>query len=529
MSDGNREIKTAAENALGEFLKEIREAEVVEFGPMVNILVNQCRSREKSIRATALTWITEFISLGGTRLIGHYSGLLGSIISCISDTEADIRSAATTANTGLMQLVRNTTEPFELLPIIQTLTMEMLSEFVLTRVACLQWLYMLHEKDASQMNMYIADILPALLKAVSDSADEVVLINLQVLALIALDNVQFTRVLNALVQLFYEDRALLETRGALVIRKLCAHLDPSSIYLALAKILATKADLEFISLMVQTLNLILLTAPELAPLRKTLKNAFQPSATEAEKTTFTSLFRCWTHNAVATFALCLLAQAYHISASLIQKFADADVTVGFLMQIDKLVQLLESPIFIQLRLHLLETESAQREDLLRSLYGLLMLLPQSQAYKTLSDRLATVSSLHMHIGLINTHRLASGKANGTTAISNSSSSSGALSLTTVIADKESASSLVVHFENVQGMHNDFRLGLLRGKSLLPGTSAGDESSSSSSLTPFVANSNNNSSNNNILQSSGGSGKLSDLALSQSQQQSSSHSLPNSNA
>ena len=60
------------------------------------------------------------------------------------------------------------------------------------------------------------------------------------------------------------------------------------------------------------------------------------------------------------------------------------------MQIDKLIQLLESPIFIQLRLHLLETYSPSHADLLKSLYGLLMLLPQSQAYKTLSDRLVNL-------------------------------------------------------------------------------------------------------------------------------------------
>ena len=45
LSDGNREIKQAADNALAEFLREIKEAEVVEFGPMVNILVDQCHSK----------------------------------------------------------------------------------------------------------------------------------------------------------------------------------------------------------------------------------------------------------------------------------------------------------------------------------------------------------------------------------------------------------------------------------------------------------------------------------------------------
>lgn len=480
---------------MSEFLREIKEAEVVEFGPMVSILVNQCRAREKSNRLTALIWISEFITLGGTRLIQYYSGILGSIMYCISDIETDIRQAATTANTGLMALVRATTEPFELLPIIHTLTVELLSEHVTTRVASLHWIYMLHEKDSNEINKFIGDILPALLKTVSDNADEVVLINLQVLARISLDEVQFNRVLNALIQLFYEDRSLLETRGALVIRKLCSLLDSSSIYLAMARILNGKNDLDYVSLMVQTLNLILLTAPELAPLRKSLKQAFQSNATEQDKTTFHQLFRCWTHNAVATFSLCLLAQAYHISASLIQKFAEADVTVGFLMQIDKLVQLLESPIFIQLRLHLLETDSSLREDLLKSLYGLLMLLPQSQAYKTLSDRLATVSSLHMHIGLLNAHRQysndvvpapagnnsQSGK-NNNKAVMNRSPSKSKLALPNA-DDLEGVNELVQHFESIQTKHTDFRLSNLRAKSLLPQDSNN-------------ASNNNNTTNNN---------------------------------
>ena len=46
------------------------------------------------------------------------------------------------------------------------------------------------------------------------------------------------------------------------------------------------------------------------------------------------------------------------------------------MQIDKLVQLLESPIFVHLRLQLLDVHAPSHPDLLRSLYGLLMLLPQ---------------------------------------------------------------------------------------------------------------------------------------------------------
>jgi len=291
LSDGNREIKSAADSALAEFLREIKEAEVVEFGPMVNILVGQCRSKEKSNRLTALTWVTEFISLGGTRLLMFYSGLLGSIMFCISDPEAEIRQVAKAASQGLMSLVRATAEAFELKPLLHNLTMELLSEHVRTRVAALNWIYMLHEKSPNEINKSIGDLLPALLKTLSDSADEVVLVNLQVLARISLDEVQFLRVLNALIQLFLEDRPLLETRGALIIRKLCALLDSRSIYMSLASILTDKPDLEFSSLMVQTLNLILLTAPELSPLRKTLKECFQPNAVAQDRQAFVALFK----------------------------------------------------------------------------------------------------------------------------------------------------------------------------------------------------------------------------------------------
>ena len=69
------------------------------------------------------------------------------------------------------------------------------------------------------------------------------------------------------------------------------------------------------------------------------------------------------------------------------------------MQIDKLVQLLESPVFVHLRLQLLDVESPHHAPLLKSCYGLLMLLPQSDAYRSLSDRLTAVCNLRDNLGI----------------------------------------------------------------------------------------------------------------------------------
>jgi vacuole morphology and inheritance protein 14 len=48
LSDSNREIRQAADSALAEFLRETKLSAVVEFGPMVGILVGQCNSKERS-------------------------------------------------------------------------------------------------------------------------------------------------------------------------------------------------------------------------------------------------------------------------------------------------------------------------------------------------------------------------------------------------------------------------------------------------------------------------------------------------
>ena len=474
LSDGNREIRQAADNALGDFLKQIKQAAAVEFGPMVGILVSQCVSKEKFNRLRSLQWLHEFILLGGTRLRSFYADILGAVMYCISDAEGEISQAAKDANTSLMNLVLTTTEHFELQPIIQKLVVELSSEHVSTRVTSLMWIKMLHEKDSVQMNQNVTDLLPVLLKTLSDSADEVLVFDLNVLARISQDEVQFLRVLQALNQIFITDRALLETRGALIIRKLCALLDCKNIYITLANILVDNLDLEYVSLMVQTLNLILLTAPELFPLRQLLKDSFSNTAsipttagasgaiTDAAhimdgKQVFTSLFKCWCHNPVATFSLCLLAQAYDLSSLLVFKFADVDISIGFLMQVDKLIQLIESPIFLHLRLQLLDVHTKYHCELLKSLYGLLMLLPQSSAYKTLSDRLATVGSLQMHLGFCHQNGVYNMNPE-----KEKKKSSGVNKEFPALDYTE----LLARFETMQQKHSMFRLAILQQKSLL---------------------------------------------------------------
>ena len=442
LSDSNREIRQAADAALSEFLRGWSVSSVVEFGPIISILVVQCQSKERLNRLTAITWLQELIHhphSGGDALLPFHADILGAIMWCISDGEKEIRLVAERANDDLLALVRDTKGPFALPPLLETLTKELLEkEDVPTKMAALRWINMLMEKRKSDMDVFAEDILPVLLRTLSDPSDPVVLLDLQVLSRISLSNsrsdeendaksgkqpesvepvrteeAQFQLVLNAILNLFAQDRQLLETRGSLIIRKLCVLLNAKSVYIRMANTLASyeipkdesheETTLHFIGTMVQTLNLILLTASELHDLRTSLARSFQPDSSDDGADTFAKLFQCWCHNPVATFSLCLLAQVYDLSFALVKRFSQMDdITVGFLMQIDKLVHLLESPIFVHLRLQLLNVEAPYHTPLLRSIYGVLMCLPQGDAFRLLNDRLATVCNLRDNLGLSST-------------------------------------------------------------------------------------------------------------------------------
>lgn len=157
---------------------------------------------------------------------------------------------------------------------VNSLTLLFLNDHEATRVAALTWLLMLHRKAPRKLLAFNDGTFPALLKTLSDPAEAVVTRDLQLLSQISRnsDDDYFTSFMVNLLQLFSTDRKLLETRGSLIIRQLCKNLSAERIYRTLADCIEKEEDIEFASIMVQNLNNNLITAPELADLRKRLRN-----------------------------------------------------------------------------------------------------------------------------------------------------------------------------------------------------------------------------------------------------------------
>ncbi|KAL3475484.1 vacuolar protein 14 C-terminal Fig4p binding-domain-containing protein [Aspergillus californicus] len=428
----------------------------IDYPKILDILVGFIdTSFDEEMQLTALRWVDSFFEISPEDILPFVPRLLDQVLPALSSGSDQVRQAAHRVNTSLLDYifslslsedtsedprqissrlaststkefverrastpgsrpdVPSTTDSKKTSPrnsitsaapsppadldyglAVSSLTLQFLNEHEVTRVASLSWLIMLHRKAPRRVAAFNDGIFPALLKTLSDPAETVVTKDLQLLSQISRNSEDgyFKAFMVNLLQLFSTDRNLLEVRGNLIIRQLCMNLSPERIYRTLADCLEKEDDIEFASIMVQNLNNNLITAPELSELRKRLRNLDSREG----QTFFVTLFKSWCHNAVSTFSLCLLAQAYEQAYNLLQVFAELEMTVNMLIQIDKLVQLLESPVFTYLRLQLLEPE--RYPFLYKCLYGVLMLLPQSSAFAALKNRLNSVSN----IGLLHT-------------------------------------------------------------------------------------------------------------------------------
>nr|XP_022907270.1 protein VAC14 homolog isoform X1 [Onthophagus taurus] len=421
LEDPVLEVKKMCDTVLGEFLRSIKQnPSRVDFGSMINILIEHAQDKSDNIvQYTAITWIKEFVQLSGVLMLPHMSGIFMAVLPCLayeSDDRkiTDIKETAEAVNYIMEKLVSLQEEKvkqqteiqesedrkiYELnLPkVVEVLTDYLLHNSVQTKVAVLKWILHLYKKLPHKMYEFIDILFPVLQKTLSDPADEVVQQCLAVISEVISTPTEtkdpspyYSKFVITLLQSFSSNSALLEEKGSFIIRQLCVLLNAEDIYRTLAQILLIESNLKFASLMVEQLNFILLTSSELFELRTKLKNLDSQESCSL----FCCLYKTWCHNPVATVALCFLSQCYNHVCDLIMLFGDLEVTKNLLSEIDKLVRLIESPIFAYLRLELLKVPAD--ECLVRALYGLLMLLPQTEAFQILQTRLSCIPSLHLH-------------------------------------------------------------------------------------------------------------------------------------
>lgn len=113
---------------------------------------------------------------------------------------------------------------------------------------------------------------------------------------------------------------------------------------------------------------------------------------------FTALFNPFSQSAGAALSLCLLSRCYTLAWKLVEALASPQLSTrsANVVELSQLVSILEAPSFASLRLQLLSAH--EHPMLLKCLYGVLMLLPQGDAFRALHTRLSCLPTTNAFNG-----------------------------------------------------------------------------------------------------------------------------------
>lgn len=329
-----------------------------------------CINKDEVTQATSLKWIQSFISTTNLAILPFVPNILPALLPTLSQTDV-IKALGKKTNRQLISLVHQSPTKAYNRETYLVLLKIFKDEREDVRVATLDWLIMLNEPvRANDLRTHLLDIL-------CESSEQVAKRALSLLALSNNAKREYGELIHLLVDVFM-NKDITESRKSLIIRSLCISLDPFKFYTTISHLLETTPR-DFTKRMVQHLNLILLTCTETAPLRQNMDRIFN------------TLYKSWCHSFTAVFSLCLICAKYDHASSLLECYGSFEISVNELVQLDKLVQLLESPVFTRLRLNLLSPK--KHPSLYKCMYGILMLLPQSSAFATLRNRLNSVNGL----------------------------------------------------------------------------------------------------------------------------------------
>ena len=201
-----------------------------------------------------------------------------------------------------------------------------------------------------------------------------------------------TKVMSQLIERFYIIRAQpkFDDKIKQVIQELCNSISSEKVFMEFAGKLENHPDLIFCQELIERLTLVIAASPYYKTLRGILMGKVKPEYAKTKEQLFFSLFKTWSYNPISTLTLCLLSRNYELAYRLIPRFTQIEMDTPKLIALGSLVQLIESPGFINLRIELTRQDQ-QTKYLLKTLQGILMLLPLSKSFQSLKKRLQCIN------------------------------------------------------------------------------------------------------------------------------------------
>lgn len=182
-----------------------------------------------------------------------------------------------------------------------------------------------------------------------------------------------------------------ESMVILIIEKLSKNFSIDIVYEAFSDVLENNKNYAFISKMVNYLNQYLVNEPNGSNFRKSLINKKDDKGSEESSELFLKMYKIWSFNPISLIVFCVITEHFQLTYNIILNLIKIQLDNEYYIPLGQLIQLIESNLYDYLRIRLLDP--IKNIYLIKALYGILMLLPQGQAYNILSNRMDNVQAL----------------------------------------------------------------------------------------------------------------------------------------
>lgn len=410
LSDKLKDIRQDANSLLESFLFYIKKGKLDESNleTMMQSLITLTSSSDSFTRQNSIFWITIFIPLQidwGSLFVPILNCLLTSLSEHEHSLEdsTDVNSSRSVeqclrALNSLMGYVEKYAINVDLDSLINIILGSLSIQTYHTSMFCIKFAgILLRRKDC--VETYYDAVMAALLEKLKvEDRNDVIVQSIHVMIDYLSRGVSLSQLLTTLLKFMEVDSAFMETRALFIIRVLCQLLTSAALFSTYAEIIPTM-DKSFAESSLQLFNVILLTTEDTQDMRKILRGCCVTQNADGVKL-FDKLYPAWSLNSMSVLSLCWLVEAYGVAYEQVKIVSSQPMSLPILLQADKLCQLVESPVFIHLRLRLIDGTFPQIQPLLQSLFGLFMLMPQSASCKQIQNRLTSITPLHNAIAKI---------------------------------------------------------------------------------------------------------------------------------
>lgn len=199
-------------------------------------------------------------------------------------------------------------------------------------------------------------------------------------------------IITMIIRKFYENPEMISTYGILIIKELIKSINIEVLFEEIANDLLKYDDIYFVMRMLNMLNKFLITEEEANSIRIKLSKFGNEEKEEKEDAYFTKIFKLWSYNPFCTLILVLISNSFELGYFLINYLSQMKLRAEDYIELSQVVQVFESSIFNHVRIKLLKPK--KYSYLIKTLYAILLLLPQGQAFNSLSSRLKCLQIIY---------------------------------------------------------------------------------------------------------------------------------------